>query len=180
MQRRISIAAAFSCLAQSGVSAILWQPVIGQAKHMTQNISPPVAFHFQLTMEGDPAVYSFQDISGIETTTETERLEGAENRFVRNLPNANAHQNLKLKRGVVSGGSPLLIWCKSILEQDFGKPIESKTLDVALLNVAGNAVRTWQFTQSYPVRWQVDMMTTQSDIAVQEIEIAFTQMRQLD
>ncbi len=105
---------------------------------------PPSAFFFKVVFaDNDSIDASFQDVSGIGTEMDTEELvEGGENRFVHRLPKGIKHPKLVLKRGIAEMNSPLVKWCLAILDGEFSKPIETKTIDIHLLNEKNEPLRT--------------------------------------
>ena len=64
---------------------------------------PPTAFYFRVAFAATMGMSdtSFQDVSGIESSIETEPyVELGENRYVHKLPKGVSHHNLVLKRGI--------------------------------------------------------------------------------
>jgi phage tail-like protein len=98
---------------------------------------PLPAFHFGVAFGGGGSGddTSFQEVSGIGAELELETVaEGGENRFVHQLPKAVKYPKLVLKRGIAKIDSSLVEWCKSVLEQDYIEEIETRDLEVRLLN----------------------------------------------
>lgn len=141
---------------------------------------PLPAFYFKVTFsaKGDEDA-AFQEVSGIGSRIETESYaEGGENRFEYRLPKAVRHPRLVLKRGIAPYDSPLVEWCKSVLEDGFSKPIEPKLIHVMLLNEEGAAARMWSFADAYPVNWEVESFNaTKNAVAIEKIELAYTTSR---
>lgn len=138
---------------------------------------PPPAFYFSVTFGSDSAEddYSFQEVGGIGPEMDTESYqEGGENRFVYMLPKALKHPKLQLKRGIAPIDSPLVSWCKDVLEGGFSKPIVTKVVHVSLLNDEGNPLRRWSFSNAYPVNWSTESFNaTKNDVAVEKIELSY-------
>jgi phage tail-like protein len=136
---------------------------------------PPAAFHFNVVFSG-LTDHSFQDVSGIESTLECETVkEGGENRFAHRVPLSVKHQNLVLKRGIAPIDSPLVIWCKSVLEGDFSKPVKPRLINVHLLNENHMPLRAWSFENAYPVKWEVEAFGAQENkAAIEKIEFCYT------
>ena len=136
---------------------------------------PPSAFYFQVGFRpsGESPDTSFQDVTGIGSEMDTEDVvEGGENRYVHRLPKSVKHPNLVLKRGISKLDSPLVKWCKSVLE-DFTTPIVPKEVQVLLLNESG-VIRAWSFTNAYPVNWEVeDFNSTKNEVAIEKIELSY-------
>ena len=104
----------------------------------------PTAFYFRVSfgiavLDAD---CSFSEVSGIVDEMETETVvEGGENRFVYTLPKAFKYPRLVLKRGVAPCTSPLVNWCRDVLEGGLGQPVSTKSMQVALLDESGQALR---------------------------------------
>ena len=139
---------------------------------------PPSAFYFKVEFsspygEGDT---SFQEVSGIGSEMDTEDVvEGGENRYVYRLPKSVKHPKLVLKRGIATLDSPLVKWCKSVLETGLIAPIEVVLLRVFLLNEDKDPIRAWDFADAYPVNWEVDAFnSTKNEVAIEKIELSYT------
>lgn len=131
---------------------------------------------------GSPPDNSFLEVSGISAEMDTEPFtEGGENRFIHQLPKGTKFPKLSLKRGIADMDSPLVTWCKDILEGGFIKPIRPMELSVSLLNEKGNPVRSWSFVNAYPVSWQVEPFnSTKNEIAIEKIELNYNYSNRTD
>ena len=139
-------------------------------------VYPLPAFHFKLMFTKAPgADTSFQDVSGISSEIDVQEVvEGGENRFVHRLPKGVKHPLLTLKRGIAGLTSPLVIWCKSVLEGDFIVPILTQEIAVFLLDENQSPIRGWGFSQAYPVKWEIDSFnSTKNDVAIETIELSY-------
>ena len=138
---------------------------------------PLPAFYFKVifaaTAENDDT--SFQEVSGISSEMETEGyIEGGENRFAHHLPKSVKHTRLVLKRGIAGMDSPLVSWCRDVLEGGFIKPIEAMTIEVRLMDEAGEPVRAWSFVNAFPVSWEVEgFHSTKNEVAIEKIELSY-------
>ena len=97
---------------------------------------PSSAFSFVLRFDvaPGPGDVAFQEVSGIGPEMETESIrEGGENRFVHALPKGVKHQKLILKRGVAPVGSPIVRWCREVLEGGLDQPIATRRITVSLI-----------------------------------------------
>ncbi len=136
----------------------------------------PTAFYFAVNFDNDFANdTSFMEVRGIGSELETvSYTELNENRFTYNLPTRGKHANLVLKRGIAAIKSPLVVWCKKVLE-DYAIPITTKTIQVRLLDYDVQPVRQWNFYNAYPVKWSVgDFESKKNEIAIETIEFAYT------
>jgi len=149
---------------------------------MLGNDYPPAAFGFKVlfAMKTGIADTSFQEVSGIKATIETESYkELGENGFEYQLPKPPTYTNLVLKRGIAAMTSPLANWCKSVFEGDFSKfePIEIK---VFLLDEHLVPQRGWGFSNAFPVSWEVESFNSQkNEVAIEKIELRYNFLTRL-
>ena len=144
---------------------------------------PPSAFYFKVVFASTLGMSdtSFQEVSGISTEIETETItEGGENRYQHNLPKGVKHSNLELKRGIASMTSPLVVWCRSVMELDFIVPIIAQPLGVYLMNEDKLPIRAWSFANAYPVKWEVESFSsTKNEVAIEKIVLSYTYSNRL-
>jgi len=144
---------------------------------MSTSYTLPVSFYFEVKFAGikNAEDSRFTEASGLEMELGVFQVkEGGENHFTHRLPDRGIQTNLILKRGVLAAGSDLAVWCKGILETDFGDKIKTKNIDVALLDADGNPLLVWTFTAAWPVKWSVsgyDAM--KNDLAIESIEFSY-------
>lgn len=138
---------------------------------------PPPAFYFRVVFAAtsNSADTSFQEVSGIGSEMETEDLpEGGENRFVHRLPKSLKYPKLVLKRGVAEMNSPLVSWCRDVLEGQFIEQVKPMTVEVSLMNEVGEPTRVWSFINAFPVNWEVEgFNSTKNEIAIEKIELSY-------
>ncbi|MCA8927701.1 MAG: phage tail protein [Alphaproteobacteria bacterium] len=149
---------------------------------MALNPYPLPAFHFKVTiLDTNKSDTAFQEVDGLASKIDVEEVgEGGENNFKHHLPKGISHPNLVLKRGVTVIGSPLVTWCKSVLEGGFAKAIQPKTVQVSLLNAAGGPDRFWNIANAYPVAWTVEAFnSTKNEVALERIELAYTEIKRM-
>jgi len=139
---------------------------------------PPPAFHFKVVFSGSAGMSdtSFQEVSGIGAQVETEDVEeGGENRYVHRLPVKVTHPKLVLKRGIAGVTSPLVVWCKSVLETGLISSIVPMPVQVFLLDEEGRPMRSWSFANAYPVNWEVESFNSmKNEVAIEKIELSYT------
>lgn len=137
----------------------------------------PVSFSFHVEFDkfGQDKDCSFQEVSGMDMTMETEDVQaGGENRFVYKLPKGIRQDKLVMKRGVANDSSPLMGWCKSVLENGLSVPLQPQDVKVYLLDETGVKIRGWTFHSAYPVRWSVDELnSTKNSVSIETIEFAY-------
>jgi phage tail-like protein len=139
---------------------------------------PPSAFYFKVVFGNgsDSLDSAFQEVSGISSEISTEDVvEGGENRYVHKLPTGVKHGNLELKRGIATSSSPLVAWCKAVMERSFIDPIEPKTIRVYLLNENADPIRGWVFVNAFPVKWEVEGFgSTKNEVAIEKVAFSYT------
>lgn len=144
---------------------------------------PLPAFYFKVVFAATLGMSdtSFQEVSGIDSEIETEALvEGGENRYVHKLPKSVKHSNMVLKRGIAKITSPLVIWCRSVLEAGFIAPIVPMPISVFLMNENKIPVRAWSFANAYPVKWEVESFhSTKNEVAIEKIELSYNYSNRL-
>lgn len=137
---------------------------------------PLPAFYFKVTFastQGNSDT-SFQEVSGISSEMETEPIVEGGNQYTRLLPKSLKHSNLVLKRGIADMNSPLAMWCRNVLETNFMEPIVPTLVSVYLLNEDGNPLRGWEFSDAYPVKWNVDAFnSTKNEVVIETIELSY-------
>jgi phage tail-like protein len=138
---------------------------------------PPAAFHFVVNIGVLPTLFdtSFQDVSGLDQTMETEDLvEGGENRFVHKLPKGVRQGTLSMKRGISTLTSPLMLWCKATMEGGLTMGVTPMPVLVHLLDELGLPLRSWSLTNAYPMRWDIEaFISTKNEAAIERIDLAY-------
>lgn len=141
---------------------------------------PPVGFYFDVRIAGASGANdsAFSEASGLEAERGVvEVVEGGENRFTHRLPDRGRYGNLVLKRGVMVASSIVFDWCRKTLESDLSKTIETKDVDVSLLDAGGSPLITWNFKNAWPVKWTVGGLNAQaSEVAVETLELSYAFM----
>ncbi len=132
---------------------------------------PLPAFYFEVKFDGHSE--SFQEVSGIGAEFAYEEIsEGGEAGF--RLPKPATHPPLVLKRGVMQKNSPFVNWCAKPLDAEFQSLIETKTVEVNLLNEEGKPVRGWSFSNAYPLKWEMSSFNSmENQIAVETVTLTY-------
>ncbi|MCP4690084.1 MAG: phage tail protein [Desulfobacterales bacterium] len=140
---------------------------------------PPVAFYFLVKIGGSGADSSFQEVSGIGSEIDLEEVvEGGENSFVHRLPKGVKHPKLSMKRGIAEKSSELVTWCRKILESEFDSKIETKLIEVSLLDENAKNLRKWTFADAYPVNWEIDPFnSTKNEVAIEKIDFSYNLLK---
>lgn len=151
---------------------------------------PPVGFYYTVEILEDnrktstPMDTSFQEVSGITVTMGTETIaEGGVNRYVHKVPGRTTYEDLVLKRGLLTQGSHLAIWCQETLMGNLNEPIKPKTVVVSLLDASQRSqheskakpIMIWRFTNAYPVKWEVSGFDAKvSQLMVESITLTYS------
>jgi phage tail-like protein len=135
---------------------------------------PPFVGKFIFTVDG-LTIGAFTEVSGLSVQIDVEEVaEGGQNQYTHRLPGRMKWPNLVLKRGVTNADN-LFEWFAQSSGEGFagaGNKIQPRNGAVSLLDAAGNPVRTWRFTDAYPVKWTGPRLAASSrDLAVEELEV---------
>jgi phage tail-like protein len=134
-------------------------------------------FYFSVSVAGGSSGSdaAFREVSGLAKEMHVEEVVcGGENRFKYRLPTGVTFQNLVLKRGVISGKSALLDWCKDTLNGGLAVPITAKNVQVNLMNQDGQSCQSWSFVNAYPIKWSAsDLNSEKNEIFIETIELAY-------
>lgn len=140
----------------------------------SRTMDPPFAGKFVFTIDG-LTIGTFTEISGLSVQIDVEELaEGGQNQYTHKLPGRMKWPNLVLKRGVTNTDN-LFAWFAKSSGDGFagnGNKIDRRNGAVTLVDSTGKSVRTWRFTQAYPVKWSGPKLAASSrDLAVEELEV---------
>ena len=140
----------------------------------SRTVDPPFVGKFVFTVEG-LTIGAFTEVSGLSVSIEVEDLaEGGQNQYTHKLPGRMKWPNLVLKRGVTNTDN-LFDWFAKCSGDGFagaGNKLERHRGAVTLMDAAGKAVRTWEFTEAYPVKWSGPKLAASArDLAVEELEV---------
>ena len=138
---------------------------------------PPVSYYFSLSFSDvtGQTEASFKEVSGISNEIPIEEIKDGEvNSFKHRLPGKINYSNLVLKRGLISKDSPLAEWCKATLEGGLDNPLETKNILVSLLDQDGKPLKTWSFSDAWPLKWEVsDFNSINDELVVETLEFAY-------
>lgn len=129
---------------------------------------PYLGFRFRVEIES-LIVAGFSEVSGLEVDLQTEDYhEGGKNQSVHVFPTRVEQGTLTLRRGL-TGSRDLWAW---MVDATDGWP-ERKNVRIFLLDSTGAPSRGWECREAFPVRWAgPDLQADQSDVAVEELELA--------
>lgn len=114
-------------------------------------------------------VASFSEVSGLETSHETEDYaEGGLNDYTHRFPKRTTTSTLTLKRGMTDSHA-LWDWTS---ETRVGT-VTRKNVTILLLDTEGAGTWGWQALRAYPVKWAgPQLQADQSAVAVETLELA--------
>lgn len=135
---------------------------------------PPFVGKFVFTVDG-LTIGAFTEVSGLSVQIEVEELaEGGQNQYTHKLPGRMKWPNLVFKRGITDTDNLFEWFAKSSGEGFAGEDHKLKRRNgaVTLFDAAGKQVRSWRFTEAYPVKWTGPRLAAASrDLAVEELEV---------
>lgn len=137
---------------------------------------PPVAFYFKLSIEGASGDTAFKEVSGISMEMDTEEItEGGNNSYKHRVPTSVKSSNLVLKRGLVPKDSEVVQWCMDTLGSGLSSTIQTKTITVSLLDEEANPLKTWNFSNAWPVKWSAsDLNSMNNEILIETLEFSYS------
>ena len=137
----------------------------------------PRAFYFtvQFSSSLGNSDTSFKEVSGIKKTVTTEEYsEGGENAYVYKLPKKVTYSPLVLKRGIAELDSPLVKWCKSIMESTVMDSICCMPLWIYLMDENRHPIRGWSFINAFPIKWDVETFDSlKNEVAIESITLEY-------
>ncbi|MCB0466093.1 MAG: phage tail protein [Aequorivita sp.] len=140
--------------------------------------SPPFAFYFQLCLMDTSGMDEviFKEISGITMEMGTEEnTEWGNNMFKHQIPTSVKYSNLILKRGLASKDSDVVVWCINTFNGNVDVPIKTKNIAVKLLDTDKKTLKSWVFSNAWPVKWVVSELKSENkDIAIESLEFAYS------
>ena len=138
-----------------------------------KTVYPAVGFYFQVKVENE--TYNFKEVSGISLEVVTDEIEeGGKNRFKYKVPTNVKYSNLELKRGSIPENSILMKWITESIEMGFSKELETKTIEVSLLNEKGDIVMLWNFISAWPVAYSsASLNAMNNEILIESIRLSY-------
>lgn len=134
-----------------------------------QRKDPVPAFNFRVEIDG---VFEagFNEVTGLQAEIEVQEYrEGGVNDFMHKFAGSvKFPSNLVLKNGITDSVK-LWSWYQEVMRGQFAR----KSLDVVLLDAAGDEKRRWKFKEAYPVKWNgPSLKATSSEVALESLELA--------
>lgn len=124
-------------------------------------------FNFKVEIEG-VTVAAFQEVSGLEVTTEVVEFQDGDSLILRKRPGRTRYSNIVLKRGYTASDE-LWAWMKKVIDGT----VERKSGSVILSADDGSEIVRYNFFEAWPCRWKGFTLDGKgNDVAVEELEIA--------
>jgi phage tail-like protein len=147
------------------------------------NYYPPVGFYFKVEFSGIEGAgpktvdTNFQEVSGLTAELEVEKFqEGGVNDYQHPLPKPAKYPNLSLKRGLLVD-TKLVDWITNALDQFIIEPVN---ITVSLLNPKGEPLLSWEFTNAWPLKWDISgFNATDNALVVETIELTYQKFRRI-
>jgi phage tail-like protein len=124
-------------------------------------------YNFRVEIEGI-SVAAFQEVSGMEATTEVIEYQDGDDIVVRKRPGRTSYSNILLKRGYTATDE-LWEWMRATIEGT----VERKSGSVILYgDDAKSEIVRYNFFEAWPCRWKGFSLDGKgTDVAVEELEL---------
>jgi phage tail-like protein len=133
------------------------------------NVYPLAKFHFKVEWGGARA--GFQDVSGVEETTDViEYREGTTNVYTKiKMPGLIKYGNVTLKRGIVTGDFDESNWFSATV----GTTPVRRTVKIMMLDDTGSTVVTWTLQNAFPASYKfTELNAVGNEVAIETLELA--------
>jgi phage tail-like protein len=143
-----------------------------------EDLDPFGSYYFALELTGSSGTFEvahFMECSGIKTsTTIFEIEEGGLNGRTHKRPGQSKWENITL-RYATSASTMLLEWRDAYVQDGFLSGERQRWSGaIKVMNNHGDVVRTYEFTNAWPVSWEGPQLSSDgSSLAVEAVEIAF-------
>ena|SRR5947208_6793458 len=130
---------------------------------------PVLGFNFRVEID---SVFEagFNEVTGLQVEIEVQEYrEGGVNDYIHKFAGpVKFPSNVVLKNGITDS-TKLWSWYQSVMKGKF----ERKSLDIVLLDAAGDEKRRWKLYCAYPVKWNGPALkATSSEVALETLELA--------
>lgn len=117
---------------------------------------PPIGNRFLFEVDG-VEIGLFREVTGLQVSVDVEEVrEGGQNGFVRLLPGRMRWPHLIFRRGITQSDA-LLNWLSEVSGEGFAgnkNALARHTGAVTAIDGVGGRLRSWEFIDVFPVRWQ--------------------------
>ena len=145
-----------------------------------RTMDPPFTGKFTFEVDG-LTIGAFTEVSGLSVQLDVEELaEGGQNGYTHRLLGRMKWPNLVLKRGLTDSDTLFKWLCQCSGEGLSGQAniVTPLTGKVSVLNSAGEAVRSWEFSDAKPVKWSGPKLAASSrELAAEELEVCHSGFR---
>ncbi|NLL15445.1 MAG: phage tail protein [Fibrobacter sp.] len=130
--------------------------------------NPVSAYNFKLEIDGIQ-VAGFSEITGLNAETEVEPLkEGGLNDSVHMLVKGTKYGNIVMKKGILSSETLYAWYCDTIRGKIKRKNVSIHLYDSSYQNANETAVRTWNFRNAFPIKWDGPVFNAASSAIAME------------
>lgn len=142
---------------------------------LSRTEDPWIGYRFAIEIKGIQEA-EFQECTGLQVEVKAEPYEeGGLNGFTHKLVGRRSYTNVTLKRGLTSS-TALLDWLDRVGTKS-AKRDEMQAMSIILLNSKGNAVRRYNLTGAFPVKWTgPSLNAAASTPLIESLEVAFQEM----
>lgn len=136
-------------------------------------LDPFPTYRFSMTIGGINNVIQFQEISGIEVTTEViNYIEcGLIDDKLRKIPGRTTGSNITIKRGITNGFD-MWDWFQSAVGQD--REVERVNASIIYYDSGYQEKKIMNFTDIWPCKYKgADLNADSDDIAFEEVEFVY-------
>ncbi|MEO7060949.1 MAG: phage tail protein [Lapillicoccus sp.] len=136
---------------------------------------PPTASRFLFEVDG-VEIGVFREITGLSVTVAFEQIhEGGQNGFVHKVPGRMSWPNVIFRRGITESDA-LFEWLSKSSGEGYAgnaSTLTRSTGAVTAIDDSGARLRSWDFIDVFPVRWQgPDFRADSNEPLVEELEVA--------
>lgn len=140
------------------------------------NFYQTVNFHFsvEFVREAQALDISFQSVSGLDSTLETETIkEGGENRYEHVVPVRRRYGPLILKRGLLTPSeSGITKWFKEVFDNQIVVPVP--TVHIKLLNEEHQPLMQWTINNVWPRSWKIgELNAERGEVLIETLELNY-------
>lgn len=151
------------------------QKIIDRKEEEIYSLIPAFSFRVDFGEGVDADNIPFVEVSGIQVDIPYDEVwGGGENNRVYKLPKSVKLPNLVLKKGVVPHPNKFVAWCENAIYNFEFQPV---TVTVSLVN-GDEAVKSWEFSHAYPVKFEVSSFdANKNELVIETIELAYAEVR---
>lgn len=138
-----------------------------------ERLDPYPVHRFSMTIDGISSVIQFQDISGIEATTDVIKyLEcGLIDAKMKKIPGRTTTSNITIKRGITDGDE-LWEWFQSVIGED--REVTRVNASITMYDTHHQKKKIYNLTDIWPCRYKsADLNASEDSVAFEEVEFVY-------